>query len=302
MNNNIRQLIKYICDGNMNLAKQQTRLILNADHTEKDKQFREDMICKLDKKNTVELPYNLQSLLIAEAPENYKEEKFLLRDTERIIAEKTLATYRASDRLIQLGIPYISTLMLYGESGCGKTELARYIAHKADLPFLYVKFSTLMDAYLGSTQKNLAKIFEYIKSTSCVLCFDEIDTIGMARGQENDIGEMNRIVIAIMQELDQLSNNVIIIGTTNRYDRLDKALIRRFSLKYEVTPLSHDEALKLSDKFFGYANIMPSDISEWFASYAFPEKIPAYKVIKACTEYIVAKVLKDENPELLEAE
>lgn len=106
--------------------------------------------------------------------------------------------------------------------------LARYIAHKAKLPFLRIQFSSLVDSHLGQTQSNLARIFDYVRTAPCVLCFDEIDAVGMARGQKDDVGEMNRVVIAIMQEMDRLPNNVIIIGTTNRFDRLDPALIRRF--------------------------------------------------------------------------
>lgn len=301
MNNNTRQLIEYICDGNMGLARQQARFILNSDHTEKDRQFREKMISQLDmNKNFVELPYNLKLFLNVELPKNYQKEKFLLRENEMKIAQKVLNTYRASSKLVKLKIPYLSTLMLYGQSGCGKTEFARYIAYKANLPFAYVRFSNIIDSHLGETQKNISKIFDFVKSTPCVLCFDEIDTIGMERGQKDDVGEMNRIVISLMQEMDHILSDVIIIGTTNRYNSLDKALVRRFSLKYEVTPLSYEEALTLSSKFFEYAGIMPSDVSEWFSHYAFVEKIPAHKVIKACTEYIVFQVLKDENPELLE--
>lgn len=63
---------------------------------------------------------------------------------------------------------------------------------------------------------NIAKVFKYIKTAPCVLCFDEIDDVSIVCGQKNDVGEMNRIVIALMQEMDSLPNNVIIIGTPNR--------------------------------------------------------------------------------------
>jgi len=109
-----------------------------------------------------------------------------------------ISIYRAAERLSDLGISYLPALMLYGESACGKTELARYIAYKAELPFVYVRFSSVVDSHLGSTQSNVARIFEYIRSNPCVLCFDEIDAIGTARGNAHEPGKMNRVVIAVI--------------------------------------------------------------------------------------------------------
>jgi len=131
-----------------------------------------------------------------------------------------------------MSISYLPAALFYGQSGTGKTELARYIAHKAGLPFMYVRFSNVVNSFLGGTQSNINKVFSYAKSSPCLLCFDEIDAIGLKRGDSNDVSEMSRVTIALMQEMDLLPNNVIIVGTTNRYDRLDPALVRRFPIKY----------------------------------------------------------------------
>ena len=181
--------------------------------------------------------------------------------------------------------------MLYGQSGCGKTMLARYIAYKAKLPFVYVNFSYLLDSKLGGTQGNLARIFDYAKRAPCVLCFDEIDAIGMSRAQRDDVGEMNRVVIALMQEIDRLSGNVIIVGTSNRFDRLDPALVRRFPLQYEIKPLSPGDAALLARNFFTYADI--DTTGKWFSIWSkqFTESVPASTVVKECTEWIVNQVL-----------
>lgn len=295
INAETKQLIRYICNGNIKKAQQQARIIVNADTTEKNRSFREEALLKLDAlegRSTIELPYNLKSLLIAEAPDNYSDGKFLLRDTERAVVEKVLKTYQAANKLADLRISYLPTLILYGKSGCGKTELARYIAHKASLPFLYVNFSNLIDSHLGGTQKNLAQIFDFVRTTPCLLCFDEIDTIGLVRGSQDDVGEMSRIVISVMQEMDRLPNNVIIVGTTNRFGFLDPALIRRFSLQHEVTPLSCAETVELCDKFFGYAGIKPSNMDGWLKKNDIGDGTPTYTVIKACTEYIINRILE----------
>lgn len=296
MNELERQLIRFVCDGDIRRAQQQARLVLNSTNTKKDEQFKDNMLRKLDAKgNFIELPYNLRNLLVAEDVSDFPEARFLLRKEEEEAVKKALALYQASERLAEMGIPYLPALILHGQSGCGKTMLARYIAHKANLPFIYVQFSNLVTSALGGTQANVARVFEYAKTAPCVLCFDEIDAIGMSRGQKDDVGEMNRVVIALMQELDRLPNNVIIVGTTNRFDRLDPALVRRFPLQYELKTLSNTETEELAEKFFAYAGIDSSEwISEW-CSQTFESNNPASSIIRECTNLIVNKILNQEE-------
>ena len=288
MNDNERKLIRYVCDGDIRKSKQQAKVILNGLTSKKDELFKSNMLRRLETKTTlIDLPYNLKELLIAEDSANFPESRFILRTDEAKAVERVIAVYRASEQLANLGIAYLPALLLYGESGCGKTMLSRYIAYKTQLPFVYVRFSSVISSFLGSTQSNIAKIFEYARTSPCVLCFDEIDAVGMARGQKNDVGEMNRIVIALMQELDSLPNNVIVIGTTNRFDRLDDALVRRFPLRYELTALTLEEARLLAWKFFQHADINPSNWFDDWCAKNFENIISASTVVAKCTEKII---------------
>ena len=292
MNNDERVLLRHICDGDMRRAQMQAMSILNSISSQRDAAFRDDMLRRIrERKGLAELPQNLKGLLTVEDSASFPEAKFLIRKTEAEAAEKTISLYRAAERLADLGIPYLPALMLYGESGCGKTELARYIAHKAGLPFAYVRFSSVVDSHLGGTQSNIARIFEHIRSNPCVLCFDEIDAIGMARGQAHELGEMNRVVIAVMQELDHIPNNAIIIGTTNRFDQLDPALVRRFPLRYELTPLSAGEAKEFAHKFFRYAGLAPGDWVDNWCGETFEGDVPAATVVRECTDIVVNHIL-----------
>jgi len=298
MNDKQRLLIQYICDGDIKKAQQQARIILNELTTAKDEMFKKNMLRKLDTKpNIIELPYNLREFLIAEDVSNFPENRFVLRPEEAKIVEKVMSTVKASERLSELGISYLPAVMLYGDSGGGKTMLARYIAYKANRPFVYVRFSSVVSSYLGSTQSNIAKVFEYARTAPCVLCFDEIDAVGMARGQKNDVGEMNRIVIALMQEMDSLPNNVIIIGTTNRYDRLDSALIRRFPIRHEVRPMSRSDINDLAERFFKYAGIATEGWLKDWCDTNFTDTEPASTVVEKCTQLIVNRIIQEIDTE-----
>ena len=287
-----KSLIRYVCFGNLEKARTQAKIILENSGTKKDESFCKEMLCRLDAQSRfIELPSNIKGMLVVEDTENFHEGKYLPREQEINVADKVLATYKAADKLAQIGLHYVPAIILHGESGCGKTELARYIAYRAGLPFAYVRFSALVSSLLGNTRANLSRIFDYVREAPCVLCFDELDAIGLARGQSSDVGEMSRIVIALMQELDRCPNNIILVGTTNRFDRLDPALVRRFSLQYEVQSLPPAEAAELAQRIFRYSEL---ETEICFAAYS--ETVPASAVVKDCIEAIVSYVAKQAGP------
>ena len=116
----------------------------------------------------------------------------------------------------------LSSVIFYGPPGTGKTMFARYIAFKKALPFCYLNFSRIIDSYMGSTAKNIAKAFAYASSNPCIFMLDEVDTISCDRkstsGKGSD-GEMSRITVTLMQEFDKIPNDVIVLAATNRYDK-----------------------------------------------------------------------------------
>ena len=234
---------------------------------------------------------------MAEDVSDFPEQRFLIRESEKAVIEKILKTRKASLKLKEMGVHYTSSLLLSGEPGTGKTELARYIAHKADLPFVYLKFSGLISSALGKTQQNIGLVFDYATRSPCVLCLDEIDAIGMKRGGRDDVAEMSRVTIALMQELDRLPNDVILIGTTNREDQLDAALFRRFSFLHRVRMLDTQSAHDLCEKFFisvGYT-ASKKEIED-LLSHIDHNYTPS-NVTKACTDHIVSWVIEQQEKE-----
>ena len=156
----------------------------------------------------------------------------------------------------------------------------------------------------ASTQSNIGKIFDYARTCPCVLCLDEIDAIGMARGQQQEVGEMDRIVIALMQELDRMPNNVIVVGTTNRFDRLDAALVRRFTIQHEVLLLNEYEAVQVAERFFRYSGYRVFWVSEWIREQLSEKSDPfrqndatfsAAEVVNLCTKKLVGMVINGDD-------
>ena len=110
------------------------------------------------------------------------------------------------------------------------TSLAEAIAEKLMLPFLTVRYENIIGSYLGETASRLVKLFDYVKTQSCVLFFDEFETIGKERGDTNETGEIKRVVSSLLMQMDNLPSYVIVIAATNHDVLLDKATWRRFQI------------------------------------------------------------------------
>jgi SpoVK/Ycf46/Vps4 family AAA+-type ATPase len=119
-------------------------------------------------------------------------------------------------------------LIFTGPPGCGKSLTAQALANELGLPHFVVRFDAIIGSYLGQTATHLRHLFRFAESAASVLSFDEIDALGKQRGNPTDVGELDRIVIALMQELELTQPPGIVVATSNIPEHLDRALWRRF--------------------------------------------------------------------------
>ena len=139
-----------------------------------------------------------------------------------------------SDLLRSYGIEPRNKVLLIGPPGNGKTSVAEGIAESLMIPLLTVRYENIIGAYLGETATRLSKLFEYVRTRQCVLFFDDFDTIGKERGDQQETGEIKRVVSSLLLQIDALPSYVITIAATNHDSLLDKAVWRRFQLKLEL--------------------------------------------------------------------
>jgi len=250
---NQKHLIKAISKGEISDIKKVAVLCLKEDETQKNQYFCKQYINTLSNQPTfIELPHNIKHFVSAEDMQMFNEKRYFLSDREKKMLEHIKRMVLVEQKMNEIGIKYINATILHGESGTGKTTFAKYVARELELPFVYINFSKLIDSYMGKTSNNIGEVFNYVNNNKCVFMLDEIDCISVERSSNSGSGsdgEISRITITLMQEFDKLSSGTVLISATNRLDRIDKALIRRFSKIHEVKPLEKHEMLELANDY-----------------------------------------------------
>lgn len=178
----------------------------------------------------------------------------LNRETEMEIQD-FINCYRNRDKLIEAGIDETCTLLLYGPPGCGKTTVAQSISMQTGLPLITARLDGLVSSLLGSTAKNIRKIFDFASRQECILFLDEFDVIAKVRDDKNETGELKRVVNSLIQNIDVFSRNSIIIAATNHHELLDPAIWRRFNRVLALEKPSLEDIQKLLSLYIGKGNI-----------------------------------------------
>jgi transitional endoplasmic reticulum ATPase len=137
----------------------------------------------------------------------------------------------------QLGIDPPGGVLLYGPPGTGKTLIAKAVANEVDAHFEVIDGPEIVSKYKGESEEQLRKTFERaVDAAPAVVFIDEIDSIAGARDAEADME--NRVVAQLLTLMDGLdaSEDVVVIGATNRVDVVDPALRRggRFDREIEI--------------------------------------------------------------------
>lgn len=189
----------------------------------------------------------------------------VLPENAAVRIEEFVQSTRAVEKLAAAGIRHPARLLFSGPPGCGKTQAARLIAAELGLPLLTVRCDTLVSSLLGQTSRNLRRVFEHAENRPCVLFLDEFDALAKTRSDEREVGELQRIVISLLQNIDALAPETLLLAATNHAELLDRAVWRRFAWRIELSLpdanlRAHIWALKLSQ--YAHADLSCATLAE----------------------------------------
>ena len=165
--------------------------------------------------------------------------ELVLSDLARQACEELIEEQHRASVLRAHSLEPRHRVLLVGPPGNGKTSLAEAIAEALAAPFFVVRYEALIGSFLGETASRLKRVFDYARTTPCVLFFDEFDAVGKERGDAHETGEIKRVVSSLLMQVDDLPSYTVVVAATNHAELLDRAAWRRFQVRLVLNPPTH---------------------------------------------------------------
>jgi len=173
-------------------------------------------------------------------------------DLKNDLRARVLGPYRDTDRIEELGLETTSGVLLHGPPGTGKSYAARALGGEGELSYIEVKIPDIKDRYVGGSEENIQALFDTARAHApCIICMDEVDALATSRGADNNSTGKDDMVNTFLDEFEKSPRDVLVVGTTNRRDRIDAAFKRgdRFETSFEVGLPERDDRIKLLKHF-----------------------------------------------------
>jgi len=182
-----------------------------------------------------------QAMEISERPEVTYDDIGGLEEQITEVREAVEAPLMDPEKFDTVGIEPPTGVLLHGPPGTGKTMMARAVANRTDATFIKMAGSELVQKFIGEGARLVRDLFELAAEREPAIIFiDEIDAIASKRTESKTSGdaEVQRTMMQLLSEMDGFDQrgDISIIAATNRFDMLDRAILRpgRFDRLIEV--------------------------------------------------------------------
>ncbi|WP_374466591.1 AAA family ATPase [Ferrovibrio sp.] len=199
-------------------------------------------------------------------PDDIQADAPLFTPTVTNAIQSVIEEWSNTEALSKIGIQPSKTCLIYGAPGTGKTRLALWIAKQLDLPVVLVRLDGLVSSFLGTTARNIGNLFSFVNRYRCLLLLDEFDAIAKHRDDPQEVGEIKRVVNALLQNLDSRKDIGFSIGITNHPKLLDPAVWRRFEVQLEIPRPDFQMRVEIARHFMPPVSAPESHIKliSWF--------------------------------------
>lgn len=213
----------------------------------------------------------VEELVLEEVPNIDYEDIGGLRDQIESIRDAVELPYLHADLFEEYKLKPPKGILLYGPPGCGKTLIAKAVAHslaqkvaeKTGIEegrsfFLNIKGPELLNKYVGETERHIRLVFQRAREKASegmpvIVFFDEMDSLFRTRGTGVSSDVENTIVPQLLSEIDGVEGleNVIVIGASNREDMIDPAILRpgRLDVKIKIERPDAESARSIFSKY-----------------------------------------------------
>lgn len=170
-----------------------------------------------------------------------------MQDLKNTIQIDIIDALNDKKRYEEYGLSIPNGMLLYGPPGCGKTFFAEKMAEEIGFAFFSIKPSDIQSKWVNASQENIKNLFDEARNNAPSLIFiDELDAIAVSRDNDSASHMNTSVVNELLAQINNCGDdNVFVIGATNRYDAIDRALLRKGRLdKHVYLPPPDYEARK----------------------------------------------------------
>jgi len=280
--------VKDVLDGRRVLvyARADEERVVELAHAMKDVHLRAGDTVLLDPRSnllTEKLAHqDAETLILEEVPNISYEDVGGLDEQIEAITDAVELPYLHRQLFQDYALPAPKGILLYGPPGCGKTLIAKAVAHSLSQKvgeltgnrnvrsyFLNIKGPELLNKYVGETERQIRLVFQRAREKAeegvpVIIFFDEMDSLFRTRGTGISSDMESTIVPQLLAEIDGVESlrDVIVIGATNREDLIDPAILRpgRLDVKIKIERPNAEAAHQIFARYLTSAIPLSEDV------------------------------------------